>query len=187
MMRITPESTDIELIDSYLNGDAAAFDILYERYKRRLYSYLNRLMPMRSALVDDVFQQTWGKVLGKLANYKHSEKFQAWLTRIAHNVAVDHFRKEKNEVLLEDTEKSKLFAAVGNEPWRDLENAELGKAIEDCLAKLTGDQREVFVLRQDDVSFKEIAKLQKCSINTALGRMQYALRNLRNCMGYWRP
>lgn len=185
-MRATSESSDIELIETYLDGDSSGFDILYERYKRRLYSYLNRLMPTRGALVDDVFQQTWIKVLRRLPKYKDTERFQAWLTRIAHNVAVDHFRKEKNEVLLEDTEKSKLFAAVGNEPWRDLDNSELGKAIEGCLAKLPDEQREVFVLRQDEVSFKEIARLQRCSINTALGRMQYALRNLRNCMGSWR-
>jgi len=185
-MRIDGESSDQELIKSYLNDDASAFDILYERYKRRLYSYLNRLMPQRSALVDDVFQQTWIKVIRRLPKYKDNEKFQAWLTRIAHNVAVDHFRKEKNEILLEDTEKSKLFAAVGYEPWRELENAELGKAIEGCLAKLPDEQREVFILRQDEMGFKEIAKVQECSINTALGRMQYALRNLRNCMGYWK-
>lgn len=185
-MRITTESSDMELIASYLSGDALAFDILYERYKRRLYSYLNRLMPMRGALIDDVFQQTWVKVLGRLSKYKDTERFQAWLTRIAHNIAVDHFRKEKHEVLLEETEKSKLFAAVGSEPWRELENAELGVAIQACLDKLPDEQREVFILRQDEVGFKEIAKIQDCSINTALGRMQYALKNLRNCMGYWR-
>jgi len=185
-MNMTPESNDIELIESYLNGDAEAFDILYERYKRRLYSYLNRLLPNRHTLADDVFQQTWIKVLKQLPKYKDNERFHGWLTRIAHNVAIDHFRKEKNEVLLEDTESSNLFAAVGSEPWRELDNVELGKAIAECLAKLVNEQREVFVLRQDGFSFKEIAKLQGCSINTALGRMQYALRNLRNCMGYWR-
>lgn len=185
-MKMTSETSDIKLIEAYLDGDAAAFDVLYERYKRRLYSYLNRLLPNRHTLADDVFQQTWIKVLRQLPKYKDNERFQGWLTRIAHNVAIDHFRKEKNEVLLEDTESSKLFAAVGSEPWRALDNAELGEAIAGCLAKLVDDQREVFVLRQDDLSFKEIAKLQGCSINTALGRMQYALRNLRNCMGYWR-
>ena len=164
-----------------------AFDALYARYRRRLYAYVNRVLPGQSAVADDVFQKTWLKALKQLGAYKHSERFLPWLTRIAHNLAVDHFRKGKREVLSEDTEGSALFADTEKEPWRNLDNRELGKAIEECVGKLKEEQREVFILRQDEISFKEIAVIQDCSINTALGRMQYALRNLRECMSDWKP
>jgi len=181
------ETPDVELIERYLDGDLAAFDMLYAKYKRRLYAYVNRLLSGRSAVADDVFQATWIKALNQLERYKHSERFLAWLTRIAHNLAVDHFRRTKREVLNEDTESTRLFAALEREPWRDLDNRALAKAIENCVSKLKEEQREVFILRQDEVSFKEIAAIQDCSINTALGRMQYALRNLRECMSSWKP
>ena len=181
------ETPDIELIERYLDGDLAAFDMLYAKYKRRLYAYVNRLLSGRSAVADDVFQATWIKALNQLGRYKHSERFLAWLTRIAHNLAIDHFRRSKREFLSEDTESTRLFAALESEPWRDLDNRELAKSIENCVSKLKEEQREVFILRQDEVSFKEIAAIQDCSINTALGRMQYALRNLRECMSSWKP
>ena len=180
------EFSDIELIEKYLNNNTAAFDILYSRYRRQLYAYLNRLMPGQYALADDVFQNTWVKVIKQLPKYKHKEKFLAWVTRIAHNLAVDHFRKSKHEILAEDTESTRLFAAIGNEPWRVLDKSELSASLEKCVAKLQEEQREVFILRQNEMSFKEISKIQSVSINTALGRMQYALKNLRGCMAVWK-
>jgi len=180
------EFSDIELIEKYLDGDSASFDLLYERYKKQLYAYLNRLLPGQHALADDVFQNTWVKVIRQLPKYKDSQKFIGWAMRIAHNLAIDHFRKSKHEVLSDDTESSRLFSVIGNEPWRKLDNAELAEAIGGCVSKLKEEQREVFILRQDDLSFKEISEIQSCSINTALGRMQYAIRNLRNCMAEWK-
>ncbi len=179
------EFTDFELIEKYLNNNCAAFDILYSRYRRPLYAYLNRLLPGQHALADDIFQNTWIKVVRQLPKYKHSEKFMAWVTRIAHNLAIDHFRKSKREILTEDTESSRLFAEIGNEPWRNLDTSELAKSLEICVGKLKDEQREVFILRQNDMGFKEISEIQSVSINTALGRMQYAIKNLRNCMSDW--
>jgi len=180
------EFSDIELIEKYLNNNSAAFDILYSRYKNQLYAYLNRLLPGQHALADDIFQNTWIKVIRQLPKYNDRQRFIGWIMRIAHNLAIDHFRKSKHEILSDDTESSKLFAVIGNEPWRNLDNAELADAISGCVAKLKDEQREVFILRQDDLSFKEIAGVQSCSINTVLGRMQYAIRNLRNCMAEWK-
>ena len=82
------------LIQAYLAGDVSAFDTLYARYKRPLYAYLNR-MTGNHALADDLFQQTWLRVIKKLEKYESKQKFFAWLTMIAHNLAIDHFRKEK--------------------------------------------------------------------------------------------
>ena len=186
MNTMPDELSDIELIERYLNNDSAAFDILYFRYKKRLYAYLNRFLPGQHALVDDIFQNTWIKIIAQLPKYKHSQKFMAWTTRIAHNLAIDHFRKSKHEISTDNTESTTIFAAIGSEPWRALDNSELASALEGCIAKLNNEQREVFILRQNSMSFKEIAAIQKCSINTALGRMQYAVKNLRGCMAYWK-
>ena len=180
------ETGDAELIGRYLEGDLQAFDELYAKYKRRLYAYVNRVLPGQSAVADDVFQMTWVKALKQLRAYKHNERFLAWMTRIAHNLAVDHFRKAGREVSDEEVSESAFSSGSGGEPWRTLDNKELAGALEECVEKLKSEQREVFVLRQEGLSFKEIAAVQNCSINTALGRMQYALRNLRACMSGWR-
>jgi RNA polymerase sigma-70 factor (ECF subfamily) len=183
---MTYEFSDIELIEKYLGGDSEAFDALYSRYRKQLYAYLNRLIPGQYALVDDIFQNTWVKVIRQLPKYHDKQRFIAWIMRIAHNLAIDHFRKFKNEILSDDTESSGLYAVSGDEPWRNLDSAELMDAIGECVAKLKEEQREVFILRQDDLSFKEIAAVQSCSVNTALGRMQYAIRNLRKCLSHWK-
>ena len=177
---------DDELIKGYLAGRADDFNVLYERYKLQLYSYLNRLLPGRSALADDLFQQTWIKAVDQLGKYQNRQKFTAWLMRIAHNLAIDQFRSAKSAgeaVQVEELED--VLFKDGGEPWRDLHGNELSKALESALAELSPELREVFLLRQEDVSFKEIADIQGCSINTALSRMQYALRNLRKLLADW--
>ena len=178
---------DEELIKGYLTGNAEDFNVLYERYKRQLYSYLNRLLPGRHDLVDDLFQQTWLKAIDKLGSYQNRQKFTAWLMRIAHNLAMDHFRsvKSSGESASVDEMADTLFKDDG-EPWRDLDCEELGSALDFALQRLNPELREVFLLRQEDISFKEIAEIQGSSINTALSRMQYALRNLRKLLSEWR-
>jgi len=180
------ECTDMELIAKYLANDCEAFDILYNRYRKQLYAYLNRLIPSQHALADDIFQQTWIRVIRRLPNYKDSQKFLAWVMRIAHNLTIDHFRKNKHEFACENTENIKLFSSDKLQPWIDLDRAELAEALDLCIAKLNDNQREVFLLRQEEISFKEIAEIQGASINTALGRMQYAIKNLRVCMQQWK-
>ncbi len=180
------ELSDSELINSFLKDELYAFEALYERYRKQLYAYLYRLLPGQHALVEDIFQQTWIKVINQLHGYRHNQKFLAWVIRISHNLAIDHFRKTKREGQNDfGDDKNPLLSDEKYEPWKNIDRAELSEALEDCMRKLPADQREVFLLRQDDISFKEIAEIQKCSINTALGRMQYALRNMQKQLSEW--
>ncbi len=172
------DCTDNELIQSYLKGDNAAFEMLYERYKRQIYSYLSRLMGGRKAESDDIFQQTWLRVIKRLPEYQCRQRFLAWAMRIAHNLAMDHFRRSSRNVT-EDIDLQAEVLKTEKEPWREMARGELSKVIDQALAELSPELREVFLLRLEKVSFKEIAEIQGCSINTALGRMQYALRNLQ--------
>ena len=177
---------DEALIQAYLAGDVRSFDTLYARYKRPLYAYLNR-MTGNHALADDLFQQTWLRVIRKLEKYESKQKFFAWLTMIAHNLAIDHFRKEKtaSERPLDDENIAVSEPVSHTEPWMKLHNRELEKALRKATETLTAEQKEVFLLRQQGISFKEIAEVQNCSINTVLGRMQYALKNLRKQLNEW--
>jgi RNA polymerase sigma-70 factor (ECF subfamily) len=171
------------LIEGFLNGKSSDFDVLYERYKRQLYSYLNRLIPEQAALVDDIFQQTWIKIINQLPKYRNEQKFLAWTIRIAHNLAMDHFRRNKKlEVQVPMEEKHEMMFKDTREPWQNMDRQELSNALSRALKRLSPELAEVFLLRQDEVGFKEIAEIQNCSVNTALGRMQYALKNLRKLL-----
>jgi RNA polymerase sigma-70 factor (ECF subfamily) len=139
--------------------------------------------------VDDLFQQTWLKAIRQLAGYRNRDRFLSWLLRIAHNLAIDLFRTEKRSREIDsplDTGRFRAFPAEsGNVPFAKLDRKELADAIAKGIAALPAEQREVFVLRQEEITFREIAEIQKVSINTALGRMQYALRNLRQELSIW--
>ncbi|HCE42167.1 MAG TPA: RNA polymerase subunit sigma-24 [Lentisphaeria bacterium] len=180
------ELSDSELIDSFLKDELSAFEALYERYRKQLYSYLHRLLPGQHALVDEIFQQTWIRVINQLSGYRHNQKFLAWVIRISHNLAIDHFRRNRREETNDfEGDRNILFSEEKYEPWRKIDREELSAALEKCIQKLPDEQREVFLLRQEDVGFKEIAKIQDCSINTVLGRMQYAIRNLQKQLSEW--
>ena len=184
--RIVEELSDYKLISSYLAGDESAFEVLYHRHRRVLYAYLNGLLPGRQAEADEVFQLAWIKVIDQLKNYRDQGCFPAWLFRIARNLLIDRVRKNKQyAVMVElDREDVPLVAApAGNEPWRPLDEADLGTVIRTALEELPQEQREVFLMRSHgELPFKEIAKVQQCSINTVLARMQYALKHLRACL-----
>jgi RNA polymerase sigma-70 factor (ECF subfamily) len=172
---------DQVLIGNYLAGSNADFNVLYERYKRQLYAYLHRMLPGQHAVIDDIFQQVWIKVIAKLPVYQHNNKFQAWLLRIAHNMTIDFFRRSKKNITVSvDNDDTLIQLPDCREmPWSELCLAELSTAVATALEELPIEQKEVFLLRQDKISFKEIAAIQQCSINTALGRMKYAIKNLR--------
>lgn len=172
--------SDGKLISAYLNDDAKAFEILYTRYKRPLYSYLNKLLPGQTQLADDVFQQAWVKAIRNFKNYKENNNFLAWMIRIARNLSIDYFRKEEKRKTtpIENREIESLDISV----FSKLVNEELKIEIDDALQQLPQDQREVFVLRQDEISFKDIADIQETSLNTALGRMHYAIQKLRTIL-----
>ena len=178
--------SDEELILAYLEGDSDSFTVLYERYKRPLYAYLNRMLG-NHAQSDDVFQQTWIRVVRRLGEYESKQKFFAWLTMIAHNLAIDQFRREKKsaELPLDDENVAVSEPVTHTEPRMRMHNRELGKSLREAAEGLAEEQKEVFLLRQEGLSFKEIAEVQNCSINTVLGRMQYAVKNLRKRLNEW--
>ena len=186
------DTSDMELIRAYLFGDAAAFDMLYSRYKNPLYTYLNRVQNGERANADDIFQQTWLNIIRNLSNYKDNERFLAWAMRIAHNQSVDFFRRKNrkaedafDENWAENQQESVLSQQESASPEEDLTRTELSSAIEDAVQTLPPEMKQVFLLRQEDVSFREIAQIQHCSINTCLARMQYALKKLRVQLKDW--
>ncbi|MBO5763225.1 MAG: sigma-70 family RNA polymerase sigma factor [Lentisphaeria bacterium] len=173
---------DSALIKHYLDGNGYAFEVLYNRYRVRLFGYLNGLLPHQPAEAEDIYQQTWLKVIARLPEYQDQGCFGAWLFRIGRNLLIDHVRRQKRQPQLLEIDREEMpeiSAAPGTEPWRTMDESELGNAIRKAVETLSPDQKEVFLLRQEGVSFKEIAEIQQCSLNTALARMQYALKKLK--------
>jgi RNA polymerase sigma-70 factor (ECF subfamily) len=179
--------SDFVLIKGYLSGSGKDFEELYDRYKKMLYGYLNNMLPQQQSIVDDIFQQTWLKVVEKLPEYRCSNRFSAWLFRIAHNLAIDHFRRNKKFVnqLELDSEDAPDLPDKEKLVWDRMDRADFERALEQVLGTLQDGQREVFMLRIDKISFKEIAEIQNCSINTVLARMQYAMKNLKKGLIEW--
>ena len=184
--KMSEELADGELIRAYLSGDAESFEILYNRYRKPLYAFLNRLLENSSA-ADDLFQQTWLKAIRNFPAYENKQKFFAWLSMIAHNLAMDHFRQTKRaaEQPLDDGILNNQ-SGEGQEAWSQMNDEEFEEAFELAISGLPEEQKEVVILRRNGLSFKEIAEIQKCPLNTALGRMNYALKTLRNSLRAWR-
>ncbi|MBE6376717.1 MAG: sigma-70 family RNA polymerase sigma factor [Lentisphaerae bacterium] len=173
---------DASLIRAYAKGDEKAFETLYYRYRKQLYGYLNNLAGNNSAEVDEVFAETWLRVIEKLPKYQDSGKFSAWLYRISRNIFIDRLRHNKPDkfVTIDADDSAELAETTAFSPDRELGSGEIGKAIASALDKLQPEQREVFLLREEaELSFKEIAEIQSCSLGTVLSRMRYALKRLR--------
>ena len=181
MNAVNDTSGDTELISAYIRGDERAFEILYHRYKRQLYGYLNNLQRGSSIDPDDVFEETWLKVIDKLPKYREQGRFSAWLFRLGHNIFIDKIRKNGGVALqsIDREDMPELPEPEHRQPAGEMANAELGKEIEKAVHSLSAEQREVFLLRQQELSFKEIATIQNCPVNTVLSRMHYAIKNLR--------
>ena len=176
------DAPDQLLISRYLEGNEDAFEVLYERYHKAIYAYLHKLLPGQSALIDDTFQKTWLKVIRYLPRYQDQNNFLSWTIKISRNLAYDHFRKDKGDVEFseENDARSKEFI-----PGSNLVHNEMGEAIAEAVEALPLEQREVFQLRQEGISFKEIAAIQQTSLNTTLGRMHYAVNRLRGILKDW--
>jgi len=177
------QKSDNELIGQWHDGDEKAFDILYNRYRLQLYSYLGKLLPGRSAVVDDVYQQTWVRAIKRLPQYRERDKFLSWLFTIAHNLAIDHFRREskRTHVLVDERIPSNDDPA-----WAGMDHDAVMQALESAIGELAPEQREVLLLRRQGVPFKEIADIQGTGINTVLGRMHYAVRKLQQLLQHVR-
>ncbi|MBA7517475.1 RNA polymerase sigma factor CarQ [subsurface metagenome] len=176
---------DYELIERFMNGSQPSIEELINRYKTKVYTYI-LLMVKNQQLAEDLFQETFIKVIQslKMHKYKDNGKFVSWIIRIAHNLVIDHFRKEKqintcnNEDYETDLFNSSKFSAKNIEQL--IVHDQIIKDVRKLIDELPDDQKEVVILRHyGQLSFKEIAEQTDVSINTALGRMRYALINMR--------
>jgi len=176
--------TDAVLVKSYIDGDENALAVLIKRHQSKIYGFIYSKVSDRD-IADDIFQDTFIKVIRtlKLNSYNEEGKFLPWVMRISHNLIVDHFRKNKKMPMFRETEEFSIFSIMSdNSP--NIENRIITEQVENDLHRLIDelpdDQKEVLQMRiYQDMSFKEIADSTGVSINTALGRMRYALMNLR--------
>jgi RNA polymerase sigma-70 factor (ECF subfamily) len=178
--------SDEELALAYIDGNNQAFDELLNRSEEKIFTYI-MYMVKNEDLANDLFQETYLKVITKLQNgqYTNSGKFSWWLTRIAHNVVIDHFRAQKSEKIVDapkENELSNLKSASVLDDNREtqLSNEQVLRDVKKLMESLPENQRDVVYMRFfQELSFKEIAEQTNVSINTSLGRMRYAIINLR--------
>lgn len=184
-MQTMTKFTDRELVTAYANGDNAAFDILLGRYQKSVFSYILHIVK-DNELANDIFQETFVKVITTIrqGRYEDSGKFSAWLNRVAHNLVIDHFRRQKGENTVSNAEtehdllNNKELCEGNIED--EMVQKQLVKDLHKMIHVLPDAQRQVLMMRfYRDMSFKEIAEKTGVSINTALGRMRYALLNMR--------
>ncbi len=179
------ELNDQDLVQAYIKGDQSAIETLVSRHRSKVYTYI-LLTIKNQQLAEDLFQETFIKVIQSLrgGKYKDNGRFLSWVIRIAHNLIIDHFRKEKqmNSISNDDSDvdllNSRKFSEKNIEEM--IVHSQIKAELRSLINELPDDQREVVLLRHyGELSFKEIADQTGVSINTALGRMRYALINLR--------
>ena len=177
--------SDSVLVKSYIQGDEKSLEILIKRHKQRIYNFIYSKVFDRD-LTEDIFQDTFIKVIRtlKLGNYNEEGKFVSWVMRIAHNLVIDHFRKNSRIPKFESNNDFDIFSVLKDNEI-DVENKMIKDQIlievKKIINLLPDDQKEVLVYRYyNELSFKEISEKTGVSINTSLGRMRYALINLRN-------
>ncbi|WP_353136627.1 sigma-70 family RNA polymerase sigma factor [Pseudopedobacter sp.] len=176
--------TDQELIHLYINGKEAALAELIKRHKSKIYTSIY-LLVKDEYLAEDIFQDTFIKIINTLKAGKYNEegKFLPWALRIGHNLVIDHYRKQKRSPVIVNSEGFDIFDVLGihDESMEEkMVKEQTYKDIKALIHYLPSEQKEVLIMRHfGDLSFKEIADLTNVSINTALGRMRYALNNLR--------
>jgi RNA polymerase sigma factor (sigma-70 family) len=186
-MQVMPLLNDQELIARYMDGDEHAFEVLLRRYKSKIYTSIY-LFVKDQALAEDIFQEVFIKIIDTLrrGKYNHEGKFVQWAMRIAYNMCVDYHRRHKRRAHINPSDEFDIFEVLrhGDEGADSIiMRSETHNRIRKLVDSLPPEQREVVVLRHyADMSFKEIASLTRVSINTALGRMRYALINIRKMM-----
>ncbi len=178
--------SDAELVRKYVNGDEQSLEILINRYRHKLFGYIMNKVKDKF-LAEDLFQDVFIKVIHTLKEGQYNEegRFGSWLMRIAHNMIVDHFRKLKRNKTQYDTEDFSMFDIIpaGITAEDDMILSQTVDKIRRLIRELPEEQRQVLEMRiYDNIPFKDIAEMQEISINTALGRMRYALINLRKMM-----
>ena len=186
-MKCLNNLTDQQLTHLYMEGNADALATIVMRYKDKIYTSIYLLVKDKY-LTEDIFQDVFIRIIDTLKGGRYTDegKFLPWAMRIAHNMCVDHFRKVKRSPTIKTSDDRDIFEVLNfSEPGADqkMMSSQSHDRIRKMVDMLPEDQREVIILRHyADLSFKEIADLTKCSINTALGRMRYGLINLRKLM-----
>lgn len=179
-----PTIDDAALVNSYISGNEAALETLIKRHQSRIFGFIYSKVGDRD-LADDIFQDTFIKVIRTLKSNAYNEegKFLPWVMRIAHNLIVDHFRHNKKMPLYRETEEFSIFSIMTDDSLtieNKLISDQVTKDLRQIVEELPDDQKEVLMMRlYQDMSFKEISEATGVSINTALGRMRYAVINLR--------
>ncbi len=184
-MRNFTRLTDEKLVTAFFDGDNTAFDTLLKRHQQRVFTYILNIVKNKD-VADDIFQETFVKAITtiKQGRYTESGKFSAWLMRIAHNIIIDYFRQEKSEnTMSADQEETDVLNRrdLSEENIEDiLVTSQIHTDVRRIMESLPEAQREVLDMRfYRDMSFKGIAEATGVSINTALGRMRYAVLNMR--------
>ncbi len=179
--------TDQNLVTQYIQGNEACLEMLINRHKDRIFTTILFIVK-DSYIAEDLFQETFIKIIKNLKKGKYNEegKFLPWAIRIARNMAIDYFRKMKRMPTITGSDGEDVFRkiklAVDNREEQMI-RTEKENIVRDVISRLSEEQRQVLILRHyGDLSFKEIAEMTGVSINTALGRMRYALNNMRKLM-----
>lgn len=176
--------SDAVLVSNYIKGDESALATLIKRHQSKIYGFIYSKVGDRD-IAEDIFQDTFIKVIRTLKSDSYNEegKFLPWVMRISHNLVVDYFRNNKKMPVKRDTDEYSVFSIMTDDSpniERQLIDFQIEKDLKKVINELPEDQKEVLMMRiYQDLSFKEISELTGVSINTALGRMRYALLNLR--------
>lgn len=180
----TIQTSDSLLIKDYVAGNENALSQIISRHQSKIYGFIYSKIPDRD-ICDDVFQDTFLKVIKTLKSNSYNEegKFLPWVMRIAHNLVIDHFRKTKKMPMLRETEEFSIFSIFNDNSITiegQLINEQIDLDLKKLINQLPEDQKQVLTMRfYNDMSFKEISEQTGVSINTALGRMRYAIINIR--------
>ena len=175
---------DSVLVNNYIHGNEKSLEVLIIRHKQRIFSFILSKVLDRE-IAEDIFQDTFIKVINTLKRRAYNEegKFLPWIMRIAHNLIIDHFRRNKRIPKFNNTDEFDIFTVISDDVLnveKQLIKNQILEDVRDLISELPVDQKEVLLMRMyKDMSFKEIAENTDVSINTALGRMRYALINLR--------
>lgn len=181
-------SSDSHLVDEFKSGNSKALEVLIGRYKEKVFSSIIFLVKDKY-FAEDLFQDTFIKIIDNIQNDTYTEegKFLSYAIRVAHNICVDYFRKVKRVQIVSSDDTNDFFdifnSSDNGTPDKNIIEGQTNDRVRQLLRMLPEDQREVIVLRHfADLSFKQIAEMTNCSINTALGRMRYALTNMRKML-----
>ncbi|MBU2938680.1 sigma-70 family RNA polymerase sigma factor [Lacinutrix sp. C3R15] len=176
--------TDASLVSNYIQGDENALEILITRHKQRIYSFIYSKVYDKD-IAEDIFQDTFIKVIRTLkrGSYNEEGKFLPWVMRISHNLVIDHFRKSNRMPKFSNSGEFSIFSVLSDsalDAEKTIIKEQVERDVRRVMDELPEDQKEVLVMRMyNDMSFKEISEKTGVSINTALGRMRYALINMR--------